>query len=242
MMFKSIFIRVAAGIICSLAVMGGGVAVAGAAPSPAPRQIQVQTVPGQTLSQKVLQTTEHSWPWYLVRASGLVAAAALVLLMLSGIGQITGYTYSLLEPLTAWATHRALGIVFGISVIIHVGGLLFDHFLPFTVLELLVPWMSDYKPVTIAGFQLGSLYVALGVLALYLTAAIVISSLLIINKQPRYWKLIHLLSYLTMLFVFIHALYIGTDVATGWPRVIWIGLAVSIAALAINRSRRAFTA
>ena len=145
--------------------------------------IVVQTIPGPTLSQVFIEKFKASWPWYVARASGMVAAGALVLLMISGIGQITGYTFRLFEPLTAWATHRALGLVFAIGVIVHMASLLFDKFVPFSIINLLVPWTSNFKPVTILGFHFGSLYVALGVLAFYAIAAITITSLIWIDKN-----------------------------------------------------------
>ena len=161
--------------------------------------------------------------------------------MFSGIGQVTGYTFRFLEPLTAWATPRALGLTLGIAILIHLGALLFDHFMPFNIFELLIPWVSHYKPLTIAGIHLGSVYVALGVLAFYATIAITLTSLFWINKKAYVWKLVHLSSYFVMLAVFVHALYLGTDLATGWLRWLWILLAVLITATVIQRLRRAKT-
>ncbi len=203
--------------------------------------IKVQVIPGPSLGDRMLTRAKTSWPWYLIRASGLVAAAALVILILSGIGQVTGYTYRYLEPLTAWATHRALGITFGVAVLTHIVMLLFDHFVQFNIWDVLVPWLSDYRPVTLFGIQLGSLYVALGVLAFYLSIAIIVTSLLWVEKKPALWKLTHLLSYLVIAFVFVHALYLGTDLARGWFRLIWIGFGVIIAVSIMHRLWRAKT-
>jgi len=201
----------------------------------------VQDIPGPSVAQKFISRTQSSWPWFLARSSGLVAAIALVLLMLSGIGQITGDTFRFLAPLTAWASHRALGITFGVAVLVHMGSLLFDTFVPFTILQLLVPWLSDYKPVTLAGIQLGSLYVALGVLTFYGVAVVIISSLLWVEKKPYTWKWMHLLSYILAVFIFIHALYLGTDLAHGFFRLLWIGLAIAVAVAAVYRLWRAKT-
>src|SRR5664279_1065130 len=161
-------------VIAGLGITTGAVAAA----SPTFGDITVQDIPGPTVAQKVVTRAASSWPWFLVRGSGIIAAIALVLLMLSGVGQITGHTFRFLEPLTAWASHRALGIVFGVAVLVHMLFLLFDTFVPFTILQLFVPWLSHYKPVTFAGVHLGSLYVALGVLAFYGVVFVVVSSLL----------------------------------------------------------------
>ena len=51
--------------------------------------VVVQSIPGPTLAQKISERTSASWSWYIVRGSGIIAAAALIILMLSGIGLVT---------------------------------------------------------------------------------------------------------------------------------------------------------
>ena len=201
--------------------------------------ILVNPVQGPTAAQRLSARAKASWPWYITRAAGLIAAIALVALMLSGVGLITGYTFKLIEPLTAWATHRALGILFAVSVIIHVVALLFDRYVPFTIAQAMVPFISNYRSVTIGGYHLGSLYIALGIFAGYGILAIIISSLLWIDKKPHTWKFIHFLAYLIMIFVFFHALYLGTDLAHGIFRILWIGFGLIVGIAIIYRLRRA---
>lgn len=203
--------------------------------------VVVQTVPGQTVAQKLGTRAEASWPWYLTRASGLVAAAALVILMLSGIGQITGHSFKFLDPLTAWASHRALGITFGVSVLVHIFSLLFDKFVSFNIFQLLVPWLSNYSQAKVFGLHLGSLWVALGIFAFYLSAVVVITSLVWVEKKPHLWRLLHFLSYLIILLVFIHALYLGTDLTHGLLRALWWLAGLTIAAGVLVRLWRART-
>lgn len=203
--------------------------------------VVVQTIPEQTAADKLSSRAKTSWPWYVTRGSGLVAAGSLIILMLSGVGLVTGYSFKFLEPLTAWASHRALGIIFGISVLVHVFVLLFDHFAPFNIWHLLIPWLSDYKPVTIFGVHFGSLYLALGILSLYGVVAVVLTSLVWIEKKPYIWKLVHLLSYLVMLFVFVHALYLGTDLTHGILRWIWIVTGIGIGFAILHRLWRVKT-
>ncbi len=216
--------------------MGAVPAYAQSSDSP---DIIVSPVKGPSVGQRLSTRAKQSWPWYITRASGLVAAVVLVVLILSGVGLITGYTFKLLEPLTAWATHRALGILFGVSVLIHGTALLFDKYVPFTIAQVLLPFASNYRPVTIAGHHLGSLYVALGIIAGYLLLAMIISSLLWIDKKPHTWKAFHFLAYLVMIFVFFHALYLGTDLAHGVFRIIWIIFGIVVAIAIIFRLRRA---
>jgi hypothetical protein len=193
--------------------------------------VRVDTVPGQSLNTIVEQRAERSWPWYLTRASGLIAGVSLIALLLSGIGSVTGHFFRFLEPLTAWATHRAIGIVFAASVVVHMTTLLFDHFVPFTLGEVLVPWASNYQSVSLLGLNLGSVFVALGILAFYGALIIVITSFLWVDKKPRRWKIYHYISYFILFAVFLHGLFLGTDLGSGLGRILWYigGLAILFA-------------
>ena len=200
--------------------------------------ILVKPVQGPTVSKQLETRAKSSWPWYITRAAGFVAAFSLIMLMLSGIGFITGGSFRFLEPLTAWATHKAIAYVFTISVIIHVVALLFDTYVPFTIAQMFVPFLSHYRDISIAGHHLGSLYVALGVLALYFVLAIVLTSIIWIDKKPHTWKLFHFLAYLTMIFVFFHALYLGTDLTRGIFRILWIIFGCIVGISIVYRLRR----
>lgn len=244
MAFKQLVKAVMYGL-CAVAIFASVATIAGvstaSAESNSSSAATAQPLAGTSVVQRLTDRAKTSWPWYVTRGSGLVAAAALVILLLSGIGQVTGYSFTFLDPITAWATHRALGIAFGLAVVVHLVSLLFDHFVPFTIWQLLVPWLSPYKPLTIGNVQLGSFYVALGVLAFYLVVIVIITSLLWVEKKPYLWKLIHLLSYLIILFVFVHALYLGTDLADGLFRLLWVLVAVGIAGAVVYRLWRAKT-
>lgn len=103
-----------------LLIVGGQMVTVSAAESNG-TAATIDAVKQDSLQDRLVQRVQTSWPWYLTRAAGIVAAVSLIILMLSGIGQITGNTFRFLDPLTAWATHRALGIVFGVSVLVHMG-------------------------------------------------------------------------------------------------------------------------
>ena len=171
---------------------------------------------------------KSSWPYYILRASGLVAAALLVLLIIFGIGQVTGFTYRLMEPITAWEVHRAIALAFGASVLVHMIGLVLDTYVPYSVLQVLVPFLYPGNELTIAGYHFGSIFSAMGIIAMYLAILVIISSLLWKDKRPKLWRLFHFLSYIMVVLIFIHALTLGIDLKSGWLRYIWIGLGVLI--------------
>ena len=239
---RKIFMATFAALVIGLSALPFGLASAETTnPTTSGANVTVETVPGQSLTQIITERTEKSWPWYVVRASGIVAGISLVMLLLSGIGSVTGHFFRILDPLTAWASHRALGIVFVLSVLIHMLTLLLDNFVPFGIVDVLVPWASSYKPVTVAGVNLGSLFIALGVLAFYGAIIVVGTSLLLVDKKPKLWKLVHYLSYLIIFDVFIHALFLGTDTGNGTGRVLWVIGNIGVLLMIVLRLRRART-
>lgn len=183
-----------------------------------------------------------SWPWYIIRASGFVAAALLILLMLSGIGQVTGLTYRFLEPVKAWAVHRAMALALCVMIAVHGGLLLIDKFLPFSLAQVLVPFQSHYtNKHSLLGVSLGSWSVTLGILSMYAVAIIVASSLGWIDTHKRTWKWLHYLSYFVILAVFLHGASVGTDLRYGTFRTIWVGLFLIVLLGVISRLARVGT-
>jgi predicted ferric reductase len=225
-------------IVLAFPTLFAGIPLATAVAAP---MVSATTTQQPSAFHELVTKAKLSWPWYVTRASGMVAAGLLVLLIISGIGQVTGFTYRLMEPLAAWSVHRALGIALGATILIHGSALLFDKYTPFTILQVLVPFASHYTPVTIWRLHLGSLYVALGILAFYAAAIIICSSLFWMNKKPVAWRLLHYTSYLLVFLVFLHGLFLGTDIKHGVFRILWWLSGLVILVGVISRLRRVRT-
>jgi hypothetical protein len=182
-----------------------------------------------------------AWKWYVVRGAGFLSVGLLILLMVSGIGLVTGYTYKLFEPTKAWIIHKALAFALCAAIATHVVFLVLDKVVPFSIPQVLIPFISTYKRISLGGVPLGSLWVALGILAMYGTVIVVISSLGYLGwmeKKKKIWRIVHYISYLVMLFAFLHALYLGTDLAKGLLRIIWIIIGVLLLVAVVIRLMR----
>lgn len=189
-----------------------------------------------TTTTIIVQRVSYLWPWFVVRASGFVAALILMLLMLSGIGQVTGTAYRYIEPIKAWAVHKALAIMLLISVVIHGSFLLIDHYIKFSAFQILVPFMDTYNNTTsLMGIKIGSIAVTLGILSFYMIVVLVASSLGWIETKKQRWHNIHYISYILVFFVFVHALYAGSDLKYGFFRAFWILLLLIIGIGIISR-------
>ncbi len=184
-----------------------------------PNSPQTAAVPvNLNLNQTSAQTTSL-WPWYMARTSGIVSYLLLFLLIISGSGIKTSSLFRLVSPTTAWLNHRYLGIALTFSTIIHLGSLLADNFLKFTVIDILIPFISSFKP----------LYLSLGIIGFYLFLAIIISSIFYMNRLPKIWRVLHYLTYPAFIILFIHGYFIGTDTTTNLMQLIYLTTGIIVA-------------
>jgi DMSO/TMAO reductase YedYZ heme-binding membrane subunit len=197
---------------------------------------------GSSTIQIATDRVRASWPWYIIRAAGFISAGLLILMMLSGIGQATGIIYRYIEPIRMWAIHKAIALALCASIAVHGGFLLIDHYVPFSLAQVLVPFASHYNNGTkLWGMALGGIAVALGILAMYGVAIVVLTSLGWIDSKRKTWRTLHYLSYVIAIFVFLHALYVGTDLKYGSFREAWILLGLIVLVGIVARLWRAGT-
>jgi methionine sulfoxide reductase heme-binding subunit len=86
-------------------------------------------------------------------------------------------------------------------VVLHVTVLLFDQYLPFTLAQILVPFMSTYRP----------LWIGLGVIGAYLSLLVTVTFYLRKSIGQKLFKSIHTLSIFAYLGVILHAFFAGSD-------------------------------
>lgn len=178
----------------------------------------------------------QTWPWYVVRVAGFTAAALLIALVLSGIGQATGITYRWISPIKAWALHKALAFSLIAAIAIHILFLLVDHYISFTIVQILVPFVSTYSNKTsLFGASMVAFAVSFGIFAAYGIALIVASSLGWIDSRKTTWRWLYYLSYIVFGLVVLHGLTAGSDLKYGTFRLGWIGLGLIMGAALLAR-------
>lgn len=101
---------------------------------------------------------------------------------------------------------------------LHVAGLVADGYVPFGVADVLVPFASSWR----AG------PVALGVVAMYLLAAVELSSLLMRHLPRRLWRALHLAGYAAFWTATFHLATAGSDAGHPASKVV---TALAIAAV-----------
>lgn len=168
---------------------------------------------------------EIPWPWYISRASAIAAYLLLFLLIISGILIKTSIAFRFLSPTTAWVNHRLIALSLSFTVLIHISSLLFDKYAKFTVADLLIPFSTNFKP----------LYVALGIIGLYLLIIIMISSIYYIDKHPKIWRRLHYLTYPLFILIAFHGFFAGTDSGTALMQIIYLSTGIISGLLMLYR-------
>jgi len=161
-------------------------------------------------TQPILQ---EQLPWYISRSSAIVAYLLCFAVIAWGFGMTTGLSYKITNPVKAWTIHKYMGIALGVIVAVHALSLLFDKFINFGILDILIPFSSDYKPV----------FLSLGIIGFYFLMATIFASVFLRVKSPKFWRASHYFTYPLFALGLFHGLFIGTDSKTpAMQAVYWI--------------------
>lgn len=139
--------------------------------------------------------------WYLSRASGLVLLVLLTVTLALGI-VATGRRTPWWWPRFATASlHVSLAALSSTLLVVHIATTVADEFVPITMVDVVVPFRSAYRP-----FWLG-----LGTIASTLLAAVVLTATARRALPPAVWRRTHYLVYLAWPFAVFHGLGTGSD-------------------------------
>jgi sulfoxide reductase heme-binding subunit YedZ len=150
--------------------------------------------------------------WYTARAAGVVAYA-----LLTG-GVLLGVLLAGRARLPRWPqfavtdVHRFVALLTGAFVLLHVYTLLLDTYVHTSLVTVLVPGTSSYRPF----------WVALGTVALELLAAVGISNLFRKRLGHARWRRIHYLTFVVWAAATVHGMGAGTDAGAGWLRLLYV--------------------
>jgi predicted ferric reductase len=167
---------------------------------------------------------EEIW-WYLARATGIIAWALLAGATIWGLLLTTRILARRPQPKWLLDLHRFLGGLALIFTGLHLATLLADDYVDLSVLDLAVPFASDWKPGPVAA----------GVVALYLLFAIETSSLAMRHIPRRWWRSVHLGSYALYWLATGHTITAGTDAT---HRLLWWTVTLTSATVAFLSAYR----
>ncbi|MEZ5206958.1 MAG: ferric reductase-like transmembrane domain-containing protein [Acidimicrobiales bacterium] len=163
--------------------------------------------------------------WYVARTTGVVAWAAAAASIVVGLAMSTG----LAGGHRARRLHNWLAGTTVAMVLLHLVSLVLDDYVTFDVVDLLVPGASDWNPVAVAW----------GIAAMYLLAAVTLTSLVRSRLSRRVWRGVHLLSLVLFWTASVHAVTAGSDLQE--PALAWtvIGTTVVLTVMVLLRIAQA---
>lgn len=138
--------------------------------------------------------------WELIRLFGLISYFYFTISIVFGLLRKTHTIQSKKNLL--YQIHQSAGWFGFIALVVHMLLLIIDSYEPYSFAELMIPFISDYQPISSS----------IGTIAFYLFFIVIITSDLWIRKMKfAIWKWVHLAILPAWFMSLIHGLFIGTD-------------------------------
>jgi methionine sulfoxide reductase heme-binding subunit len=155
--------------------------------------------------------------WYLARASGVVAYILLTVVVVVGV-TLAGKIRLRWPRFAVVDVHRFGSLLVGVFIALHATMLALDTYLPFSPIQLVVPFASSYRPLP----------TALGIVAMELLVAVAITNLIRKRLPYRLWRRAHYATLVVWLAATVHGLTVGSDRGSLWLNALYF---VSISAV-----------
>jgi hypothetical protein len=163
--------------------------------------------------------------WLLIRVSGVAAWLLLTLVVIWGLVLRTRVLGKNIKPATTYKLHLRIGVAALTALTIHLGALLLDPFMAFSWWQLLIPGLSEWRPIP----------VAFGVLALW----VMLPSSVFGRTRSKFGKLgkslfgiSHKISFAAWPLATAHYVFAGTDSLKSWSVVLlalgWLIMRLSV--------------
>ena len=176
--------------------------------------------------------------WYASRATGVISLILLSIVAILGIavnrqGRLPG-----LPRFAVTGLHRSLSLLTVAFLGTHIVTAIADGYVHIPWLSTIVPFSSSYE----------RFWIGLGTVAVDMTAAVIVTSLLRARLRPAVWRAVHWLAYASYPVTLVHSMGASKDLRSGWllaltmatvfAVVTAIGYRVIDASAAIPRPRR----
>jgi predicted ferric reductase len=164
--------------------------------------------------------------WDVARAGGFTAYVLLTLAVAVGLMLSTQ-----LQSPSRWPRllnselHNFLTLLSTIFLVVHVLAVWIDPFTHFGWSEVFIPLVSSYRPM----------WMALGIVALYLGIAIGLSTWLRPRIGYTWWRRLHVLTLLVYALATVHGIGTGSDTQTWWGLSIYLVSIILVGALLYRR-------
>jgi DMSO/TMAO reductase YedYZ heme-binding membrane subunit len=164
-------------------------------------------------------------PWYATRITALLSYLALSASTVYGLLLSTRLLDRVTHRPVSFTLHQDLagiGVALGL---VHAAVLLIDRSVPYTPVEVVVPFAGPYRP----------LWVGMGQLAMGLALLVMLSFYVRKRIGTRAWRTIHHLSFAAFAGATVHGLMAGSDTGADWIYAMYLTLTVVVVFLTTYR-------
>jgi len=151
--------------------------------------------------------------WYITRASGLVAYMLLWFSTAWGLAVDSKILDFALHRTFTYDFHQYISLFSLGFLALHMLVLLFDGFMPYSIPQILLPFISPYRPF----------WVGIGVIGMYLMVLVTVTFYLKNQIGVKAFRTIHLLSLLGYLAGLVHSFFSGTDSSLPAAQILYAG-------------------
>jgi sulfoxide reductase heme-binding subunit YedZ len=169
-----------------------------------------------------------AWSWLVIRSSGVVAWALLSAVVFWGLFLRTRILGKKSTPVNLLHLHRWLGTLALVALAVHLGALLIDPVVSFTIPQILIPGLAKWQPIP----------VALGTLALWCMLPVSLIGRIrtkMGKKGNAFFKKSHLIAYFAWPLATAHYVLAGTDAMAEWSIALVITVSVILIFLLLTR-------
>ncbi len=151
--------------------------------------------------------------WYITRAAGMTAYLLLWLSTAWGLVLPTKILDGWLDRTFSFDFHQFISLLSIGFLLLHIFVLTADRYLPYTLAQIFIPFLSPYRPV----------WVGVGVIAFYLTVLVSITFYLRKQIGMTAFRTIHYTSLLAYFGSTIHGLFAGTNSSLPMALLMYLG-------------------
>ncbi|KQQ28707.1 ferric reductase-like transmembrane domain-containing protein [Frondihabitans sp. Leaf304] len=160
--------------------------------------------------------------WALGRGTGVASLVLFTVSVLLGVVTRSGRPLPGLPRFAVTLVHRNVSLAATLLLVVHIVSLLFDPYAQLTLLDTIVPFFGEYRPV----------WQGLGTLAFDLVFVIVATGLLRHRIGNRVFRAVHWSTYALWPIALAHAIGNGTNGTDGWFLAL-AGVSVALVAAAV---------
>ncbi len=139
--------------------------------------------------------------WYITRASGLIAYVLLWFSMVWGLGVSSKIFDVVLHGTFTYDFHQYISLLAIGFTLLHMGVLLFDGYMPYSIFQILLPFISPYRPF----------WIGIGVIGFYLMLLVTVTFYMRTKIGMKTFRAIHTFSLVSYFAITLHSFMSGSD-------------------------------